>query len=571
MTRLASLAALLALGACQQVNEIVLAIATDLKPDEIRWLHLEVDKLDPTPPKVIKECVEIKDVRLPSTVGILGAARERVRIVVGVGADAKCNELRFTHVARLRFPAGRIVELGIPLLRRCWQRCGVCNPGMTCGETDCIPEERDVDSLPDHDPKAELRGYDASAPFDLRCADGPRVEAGRDQLIDRGGDARKPDARADTRADAKRDAAPDIAKPLEGPRPEAKKIDARPDAPVDTKKIDAAKIDAPKPDIKKPDGPKPEGPKIDQSGGTPTWKKLTTTGIPSGKRLLGIWGSGTTMVVVGEHCFAAHASTTVPASWTPILPAGWSCDPQEHFYEVWGEGGTFYAGSSIRVAKITITTAAAVEDTKADVWSIWGTGLSHVLAVGDGGNVWRGPAPWSLDKGGIGVQDLRDVWAISGLEVVVGKNDALYTRATPTGNWAKVAWGTPGTTLRSVFGTGTADVIAVSDDGHVVRYDGIQWALTAKAPMTNFPYPLVHGLWAPDKDHYVAVGTMTSNACGGDNVGAGAGVVYHFASVGSTAQKVVPTGASHLCGVWGKAWDNVFAVGHDGTVLHYGY
>jgi hypothetical protein len=291
--------------------------------------------------------------------------------------------------------------------------------------------------------------------------------------------------------------------------------------------------------------------------------------------LLGIWGGGSNEIVaVGKGCAIWHWNGTV---WKSITkPPTCATDLRG----VWGSAGVYHAvGDGGMIVKITLAPVLAVvalSGTSNLLWSVWGTSASKLTAVGDAGTV-RSSAgtSWNPDQIGIPTSsNLRDVWGLPGLDVIAGKSGTggpvLYTRAPQqTTNWSPATLsGTSGTAaLRSIFGFSTTEMVVVGDQGTVVRNNGGGWVASPKGISVA---TVLHGLWASDASHYVAVGTTTSNACGGGASALGNSAVHHFASSAATnLAPLLPAGTGALCGVWGSAWNNIYAVGHGGVIIRY--
>ncbi len=442
-------------------------------------------------------------------------------------------------------------------------------------------DRRTREAHPQDGPRAERcdgPGRDApapDAPRDLPRVEGPKSSDGPmppDGAKPADGpkppDGPKPDLKPDLRP-------PDAPKPPDGPKPlDAAKADVKKDArPPDLPKA----AEAPKPDAKK-DLAKPDAKKdvhLPDLSSSATWKVVPS--VPAGT-YLGVWGrDAETIVAVGQACLIA---VRTGGTWTKLSASGCSYE----LHAVWGDGTTFIAvGANNEVVRITLAPLAAQLMTSGGanlLWTIWGDTSGALLAAGDDGVVLTstlaGAGSWTASNGGVGnTYDLRDIWTAgtNALQVLAGKTGtggpALFTRPPMSPSWTAASLtglAPTSAALRSIFGVSASDVVVVGDQGAILRFNGSQWfdARRSAIPSTA----ILHGLWASGPSDYVAVGTTGNNACGG-NSATGAAKIYRFSPSGNTALEQNPPVSAPLCAVWGTSATNVYAVGHDNTVLRY--
>ena len=113
-------------------------------------------------------------------------------------------------------------------------------------------------------------------------------------------------------------------------------------------------------------------------------------------------------------------------------------------------------------------------------------------------------------------------------------------------------WGTQTSdttwTLYGVWGTASADVFAVGENGTILHYDGASWN-----SMDSGVSVALFDVWGCSSTDVFVVGQN--------------GVICHYDGTGWSEMS---SGTSkHLKGVWGTATDNVYAVGNSGTILNY--
>jgi len=103
-----------------------------------------------------------------------------------------------------------------------------------------------------------------------------------------------------------------------------------------------------------------------------------------------------------------------------------------------------------------------------------------------------------------------------------------------------------------VWGSAPNNVWAVGNDGRMAHYDGASWAGAVVFSDTVD----LRGIWGRASDDILAVGLVST----------GGGIIVHYDGDDWQAQSYP---AQALWGVWGRAANDVFAVGDDHTILHY--
>jgi hypothetical protein len=172
---------------------------------------------------------------------------------------------------------------------------------------------------------------------------------------------------------------------------------------------------------------------------------------------------------------------------------------------------------------------------------------------------------WSAPLTGLGGM-LLGTWGESGPNprlYAVGADDgegALFLVLHPGAEaWVRVDAGPPGTTLRWVAGVPGDGVWACGDDGLVVRYDPETGALDDRSTDID---AVLYGLWGSGPNDVWAVG----GAPGGD-LGPPA-VIAHWDGDGWSESALPGEVAGRtVFKVWGRASDDLFAVGQGGLLL----
>ncbi len=301
-----------------------------------------------------------------------------------------------------------------------------------------------------------------------------------------------------------------------------------------------------------------------------------------------IWGSSASDVwVAGDNGSMAHwngsAWTIVPAGTTANLRSLWGTSANN----VWAVGDTIthWDGSAWTDA---IGGGVSLND-------VWGSSADHVWAVGAAGNVYRFDgsawAPETLPPSAIG--NFTAVWGNSGTDVwVFGSSASDVLRYNGTA-WTSYLCG-PGCPTRRVRDAGGngIDIFAVGDYGSVARWNGTVWT-TETVPVRTTTSGVAYGdlstVWSIGSAVWIGgtAGTLarrTGNAWEGTLGGAAETFTDVWASPdGGDAWSVGNGGysgpyirlhriggrwyredvANNLAGVWGSAWNDVWAVGTD--------
>ena len=151
---------------------------------------------------------------------------------------------------------------------------------------------------------------------------------------------------------------------------------------------------------------------------------------------------------------------------------------------------------------------------------------------------------------------LYDIWGESESDIfAVGEQETiLHNDGT---GWLEVSSLGNGDTLRDVSGNSGSNVYAVGDNGLVKHFDGNDW----KDP-DGFVNPSVNlnGVWVSAGGEVFIVGGFSPDI--------GQTTIIHFD--GTSTWSDMPSGIQDtLEAVWGSSETDVFAVGANGTILHY--
>ena len=283
---------------------------------------------------------------------------------------------------------------------------------------------------------------------------------------------------------------------------------------------------------------------------------------PQGNTLNAVWGVGKNDVyAVGEWGTVLHyngSTWTSMASGTTATLNG-----------VWGSGkdDIFVAGSGV-VVHYDGTTWSAIGSPPLN--AVWGSSGSDVFFVGQYGIILHYDGGWAAMASGTGVT-LDDVWGASGSDVfaVGGGGTILHYDGN---SWSPMASGTS-KDLTGVWGSSGTDVYAVEvgggiyDFGRLLHYDGANWTPWSRSQAVSSDVSMATGhtfdVWGWGESDLFTTGDFCSFpvACWG--------TVAHHHYDGSGWQTESGSGGEALHGVWGSSASDVYAVGTNGTILHY--
>ncbi len=322
------------------------------------------------------------------------------------------------------------------------------------------------------------------------------------------------------------------------------------------------------------------------------WQILNSGTIDS---LHGVWGNpGVGVLAVGANGTIRRLEPPSAPAWQPMASS-----TTDWLFDVWGpspndifavggvnplptSGGTILHYNGITWSPMTSGTMNWLR-------SVWGSSGTDVYATGDAGTLlhYNGIA-WSTISTGTtealsgiwGFSD-ADIFVVGGLGTILHYNGTSWKTmdSTTTNNLFGVwgisnndvyAVGTGGTILRyngliwsamtsgtatylnTVWGMSSIDVLAAGAASTIVQYDGIgiTWSTSGQGTMPTFD---VNDIWSAPGSDVILVGN-------GGNIGHDNG----------TGWKPMPSGTTDdLSGLWGFAPNDMYAVGRNGTILHY--
>lgn len=200
---------------------------------------------------------------------------------------------------------------------------------------------------------------------------------------------------------------------------------------------------------------------------------------------------------------------------------------------------------------------------------VWGNAVNNVFAVGDKGTIlYYDGLKWSLMKSGI-KGDLYGVWGTSEKDVyAVGEIDELeigilhYDGLT----WDVTKLVTTVTPLRGIWGTGYNDIFVVGSYQQIFHYNGKVWE------KSEHNFGTLRSVWGDSGKDVYAVGYDSVSVYDGHggliNRGETAQNLVHYD--GESWSRVDLKVNNPIKAVWGSGPEDIFIVGDNGTILHYG-
>jgi len=181
--------------------------------------------------------------------------------------------------------------------------------------------------------------------------------------------------------------------------------------------------------------------------------------------------------------------------------------------------------------------------TSADLYGVWGSSSSDVIAVGTGGTIVRyNGSSWS-EIHGIASFPLYDVWGTASYDIfVVGAARTLF-------HYNGYSWGFMNSPaagdLRCIDGTAWNDVFAAGKGA--MRFDGSVWSVILGVDRS------LTDMWAYSASEIFMVDTI--------------GTILHYD--GTEWSELDSAINTRLNAIWGSAPDDIFVVDAEGNIFHY--
>jgi hypothetical protein len=179
--------------------------------------------------------------------------------------------------------------------------------------------------------------------------------------------------------------------------------------------------------------------------------------------------------------------------------------------------------------------------------SLWALDEQHIVAAGDGGEVFH------LRNGAIerkqipGKLTVHALWGTSPRNLLAAC-DAATVAHFDGEEWSLIHQGEQDVPLLAITGFGPHDIFAVGDAGLALRFDGLMWRQLETGSRQE-----LYGLWGQDSQHLLAVG--------------GGGLVLRFD--GDQWKPFTAGTEQDLCAVHGSSLQKLYLAGFGGTLIRF--
>ena len=286
------------------------------------------------------------------------------------------------------------------------------------------------------------------------------------------------------------------------------------------------------------------------------------------RRVTSIWGSSPNAIIAGAGGGKVYFFNG--SSWTensPGMGINWDVE------SIWGASSTdvFAAAGPYIVhwdgGEWTMLTD--LRGSGGNARAIWGSSADNVYAAGNRARIYRWDGTeWGLDFDGEEPYEIGDsptIWGRSAGEIYAFGGNYTYDRAFRYDGVSWQAFTAPNTGIPfyAAAGVGGSGVLAVGENGQIMKYDASGWEPVNR--FTRHEYP---GVWGSSADDVYVVGYDTRGAIPGDSYAS-----LHFDGNTWTAFTLppvsiydYPTGAT---AVWGSSADNVLIGSRNGMIHRY--
>jgi hypothetical protein len=316
------------------------------------------------------------------------------------------------------------------------------------------------------------------------------------------------------------------------------------------------------------------------------WYAISNSNDYPFDRVYGIWGySANNIFIVGEFGTILHYNGS---EWM-----GLNSSTEKDLYSVWGtsENNVFAVGWDGTILHYDGSNWHKMNSsTQETLFHVWGTSTNDVFAVGMNGTILHyDGSKWTTMNSGTN-KDLfgilgcasNDVYAIGSSGIILHYDGTQWQEKSILGVLWDALWGTDeeetvaegwfwinqktanhltvmesntNLPLESVLANSTRDVFAVGgnrewwrgDSGIIFHYDGNQWTETFNSDIW------LHAIWGSSENDVFAVGNN--------------GTILHYN--GQLWQQMESGVTNDFRAIWGSSDDDVFVVGNEGVIFHY--
>jgi hypothetical protein len=301
------------------------------------------------------------------------------------------------------------------------------------------------------------------------------------------------------------------------------------------------------------------------------------------------------IVVLALPIFLLSSLSSQSTCYAEVTADGWgtmNSSTDKDLKAVWGTSATavFAVGEDGTLLRYNgATWGALISGTSADLDGIWGTSPVDFYVVGSGGTIRHFIAAGSYPMASGTTKNLRDVWGTNSNNVFAVGEDGIILHYNGS-IWSAMASGVT-VNLSGVWGSSSTNVFAVGEEGTILHYKGSSWtpmisgtdediwdiwgiSITkvfavgdgatilsyegAWTPIMSPGFLYLYGVWCSDSDDIFTVGTEGVY---------GESTLWHYN--GDRWDRMDSGTDKCLNAVWGNSPTDVFAVGANGTIVHY--
>ena len=269
------------------------------------------------------------------------------------------------------------------------------------------------------------------------------------------------------------------------------------------------------------------------------WTSLSIASNDSG--LLAIWGSAPGDIFIGGSLGILHYNGNSWSSMAGLPDATW--------YGMWGSGPhDVYAGGGGsddgRLIHYDGKSWSTVSWSESPFCRIWGSGNSDIFVVSERAITHYDGFSWTTSLSGGTGQELSCLEGSSASHIFCGGRNGILMSFNGT-SWENVSTPQDPLIVSSMWVTGP-DYAVAAGFGVILRYTGSFWE-KMESPSSGYLYDI----WASGQDNVYAVNYES---------------IQHFDGIAWSSVNIPGYQAT---GIWGRAPDDIFSVGADGTVIHF--
>ncbi len=205
-------------------------------------------------------------------------------------------------------------------------------------------------------------------------------------------------------------------------------------------------------------------------------------------------------------------------------------------------------------------------ETSAFLKGVWGSSATNVFAVGEEGTIVHYDGlEWNPMKSGITDQTIHlyGVWGSSSSDIYAVGSSGTILHFNGL-NWSGDIESDTTEGLRAIWGSANNNIYSVGDRGTIIHYDGESWS-----EMESATTAWLLGIWGTSETNLYAVGGYYDGVGGwfSPDSWSGGAILHYDGHVWSEIKNDID---NRLFSIWGSSETDIYTVGAQGTILHYG-